>query len=146
MAQLRGHELMGYELIDHTADIGIRVTEKSVEELFKTAAIAMFEQIADISNLTGTVTKDIHVKGMDLADLLINWLRELLWCWSIDSQLVSHVTITEITAYEVRGNISWDPFDPERHEILKDIKAVTYHGAAVEQTHAGWQATVIFDV
>ena len=31
-------------------------------------------------------------------------------------------------------------------EILKDIKAVTYHGASVEQTDDNWQATIIFDV
>jgi SHS2 domain-containing protein len=139
-------QLMGYELIDHTADIGIRITEQSVRDLFETAGLAMFEQIADIPGATGALKKEIHVKGMDLADLLINWLRELLWCWTIDNQLIFRIIITEIDDHHLRATVNCDPFNPDVYEILKDIKAVTYHGASVEQTDAGWQATVIFDV
>jgi len=46
----------------------------------------------------------------------------------------------------VRAEFTYDEFNPKMHEILKDIKAVTYHGASVEQTAEGWQATIIFDV
>jgi SHS2 domain-containing protein len=139
-------QLMAYELIDHTADMGIRIAEPSIRDLFETAGLAMFEQITDISRVTGTITREIHAKGMDLPDLLINWLRELLWCWTIDNHLPGRIMIHEIDDHHVRAKISCDPFHPGRHEILKDIKAVTYHGAAVEQTGTGWQATVIFDV
>jgi SHS2 domain-containing protein len=137
---------MAYELIDHTADIGIRVTGKTMRDLFETAALAMFEQISDPSELVGTHTKDIHVKGIDPSDLLINWLRELLWCWTIDNCLVSGVFINEMNNDHLSARISYDEFNPQSHEILKDIKAVTYHGANVEETDKGWQATIIFDV
>ena len=137
---------MAYELIDHTADIGICVTESTVKDLFEISAIAMFEQIADISKLSGMHTKEIHVKGIDQTDLLINWLRELLWCWTIDNCLVREITISNISNNYLSAKISYDEFDSRPHEILKDIKAVTYHGASVEHTDAGWQATIIFDV
>ena len=139
-------QLMAYELLDHTADIGIRVTETSIRDLFETAGLAMLHQITDLSTLTGTETKKIHVKGMDQADLLINWLRELLWCWTIDNVIVSKVHITEIDSRHLRAVILCDPYNPKIHEILKDIKAVTYHGVSVAQTAAGWTASVIFDV
>lgn len=139
-------QLMPYEFIDHTADIGIRVTEKSIENLFHAAAQAMYDQIIDRSKLEGVHTKDIHVSGMDPSDLLINWLRELLWCWTIDNCLIKQIVITEIHDKHIRAKLSYDEFDPETHEILKDVKAVTYHGASVDQTHDGWQATIIFDV
>jgi SHS2 domain-containing protein len=137
---------MTYELIDHTADIGICVTENTVKDLFEISALAMFEQISDPSKLVGTHTKDIHVKGIDRPDLLINWLREILWYWTIDNCLVSGVAINDMNNDHLSAKISYDEFDPQTHEILKDIKAVTYHGASVEQTDAGWQATIIFDV
>lgn len=139
-------QLMAYELIDHTADIGIRVNEPTIKDLFQTAAHAMYDQITDRSKLTGTFTKDIHVNGMDRPDLLINWLRELLWVWTIDNCLVKQITITEISDNHVRADCSYDDFLPETHDILKDVKAVTYHGASVEQTDTGWEATIIFDV
>ncbi len=137
---------MAYELIDHTADIGICVTESTVKDLFEISALAMFEQIADTTNLAGSHTKDIHVKGIDRPDLLINWLRELLWCWTIDNCLVSRVVINDMDNDHLSARIAYDEFDPQTHEILKDIKAVTYHGVSVDQTDAGWQATIIFDV
>ncbi len=137
---------MAYELIDHTADIGICVTETSIKGLFEISALAMFEQIADTSKLKGTHTKGIHVKGIDRPDLLINWLRELLWCWTIDNCLVREITINKISKNHLSANITYDEFDPEKHEILKDIKAVTYHGASVEEVDQCWQATIIFDV
>jgi protein archease len=137
---------MAYELIDHTADIGIRVTEPTIKALFQTAALAMFKQITDTSKLSGTHTKEIHVKGIDQSDLLINWLRELLWCWTIDNCLVREITINSINNDHLSATISYDEFNPKTHEILKDIKAVTYHGASVDLTDDGWQATIIFDV
>ncbi len=137
---------MAYELIDHTADIGIRVTGKTINDLFEISALAMFEQITDTTNLVGSHTKDIHVKGIDRPDLLINWLRELLWCWTIDNCLIKQVVIKELHDDHLTAKLSYDGFDPKTHEILKDIKAVTYHGISVDQTDEGWQATIIFDV
>ncbi|MDA3895407.1 MAG: archease [Desulfobacteraceae bacterium] len=137
---------MSYELIDHTADIGICITEASIKGLFEISALAMFEQIADTTNLVGSHTKEIHVKGIDRTDLLINWLRELLCCWTIDNCLVREITIITINNNHLSANITYDEFELKTHEILKDIKAVTYHGASVEEVDNGWQATIIFDV
>jgi len=137
---------MTYELIDHTADVGICVTESTVKGLFATAAYGMFEQITEPEKLNGTHTKEIHVKGIDRPDLLINWLRELLWCWTIDNCLISELDITDMEYDHLSAKISYDEFDPKTHEILKDIKAVTYHGISVDQTDDGWMATIIFDV
>jgi len=39
-----------------------------------------------------------------------------------------------------------ETYDPARHRIKQEIKAVTYHQAAVEKTAAGWRARVVFDV
>ena len=46
----------------------------------------------------------------------------------------------------VRAEYTYDEFDPQQHEILKDVKAVTYHGISVDRTDTGWEATIIFDV
>ena len=94
---------MAYELIDHTADIGIRINESTITDLFETTAYAMFEQITDTSRLNGTHTKNIRVKGIDRPDLLINWLRELLWCWTIDNCLVREIAINSINMHSHRG-------------------------------------------
>jgi SHS2 domain-containing protein len=36
--------------------------------------------------------------------------------------------------------------DKGRHEILREIKAVTYHQISVERKDGGWEAQIIFDI
>ncbi|MGZ3608142.1 MAG: archease [Syntrophales bacterium] len=39
-----------------------------------------------------------------------------------------------------------EPFDPAKHTINTEIKAVTYHQAAVKEAQGMWTGRVIFDV
>ena len=137
---------MPYELVDHTADIGIRVRGQTLRDLFRTAGQAMFEQITDTAKVHGTRTQEIHVTGMDRSDLLVNWLRELLCCWTIDNGLIREIHIIDLLEDQIRAKYTYDAFDSHTHEILHDIKAVTYYGVSVDPTDDGWEATVIFDV
>ena len=43
---------------------------------------------------------------------------------------------------EVMGEV----YDPARHELYREFKAVTYHDLRVEKTGGIWRARVIFDV
>ncbi len=137
---------MPYELIDHTADIGIAVTADSMEALFETAAHAMFEQITDIRTLSGSMKTRLTITGIDREDLMINWLRELLFLWNGREYLLKQARMEKITDTGLTARVWYDSFDRQTHEILTDIKAVTYHGIRVEKTDAGWKATIIFDV
>lgn len=137
---------MPYEIIDHTADLGIRVTAADVKELFKTAGHAMFEQITDLSTVRENRIKRVEVTGVDIADLMINWLRALFSIWTLEYGLAARFSIRKLTGRELQSHVFYDIFDPKRHEIKTDIKAVTYSGISVEQTTAGWEATVIFDI
>ena len=137
---------MPYTLIDHTADIGICVTGETLADLFAEAGRAMFDQITDTARLSGAHHRQIAVTGIDRPDLLVNFLRELLSLWTIDACLVKNVWIRYINDERLTADINFDEYRPETHEILKDIKAVTYHGISVDETDAGWRATIIFDV
>ncbi len=140
--------MIPYLLIDHTADIGIHATGTDLSDLFTTAAEAMFDQITDRARLTGRQKKRLDINGMDRHDLLINWLREVLEIWTIDGCLMRDVAITEMDETHICAVARYDVYDPETHEIAKDIKAVTYSGVSVDllPDGRGWEATVIFDV
>ncbi|MFW6080870.1 MAG: archease [Desulfosalsimonas sp.] len=137
---------MPYEVIDHTADTGIRVWAGSQQQLFTEAARAMFELITDTGIISFTETRDLHIEGLDLTDLLINWLRELLFLWSADQLIVLSTRIVDMTENTVSAKAFAEPFDPEKHVVYTDIKAVTYHGADAGPAGDGWEASVIFDV
>ena len=135
-----------YTLLDHTADLMIRVTGPDLADLFKNAGLALFDLIFDSDTLTTDEIIEVQVNGDDPADLMVNYLRELLYLWTGKEKLVNLVDIVHISDTAVSARVSTDRYQPEHHEMLHEIKAVTYHQIDVSQTKSGWQATVVFDV
>ncbi len=137
---------MGYELIDHTADIGIRVCGADARELFATAGCALFDQVTERAALGGGETIALEVEGADWPDLMVNWLRELLFLWSGSGMLVKEIEVAAVSETRVSARLKGERYDPGRHVVKTEIKAVTYHRIAVAAGPTGWEATVIFDI
>jgi len=135
-----------YRVIDHPADVGIEVPGDSREEVLARAALALFDILAERDGIRDTATRTVRAEGQDPADLLVNFLRECLALYTGEGFLIRTARVrlaggTTLTA-EVRG----EPYDPGRHRIRTEIKAVTWHGASLEETAEGWTGRVIFDV
>jgi SHS2 domain-containing protein len=137
---------MKYRLIDHTADFGVHVFGTNPKDLFANAALAMFNQITDTDALKGTGTYHLDITGADWPDLMVNWLRELLFLWTGKEMLIKKVDILSIAEDKLSAKARFDLFVLNRHEIKNEIKAVTYHQIQVESGPAGWEAKIIFDV
>ncbi len=137
---------MGYRIFDHTADLGVEVTGATLEELYAGAALALFDLLTDLSSVRAGVAREIVVSGDEPADLLVNFLREILYAWNGDRFLMKACRIQEVSPRRLKALLRGEPFDPSRHRIQQEIKAVTYHQASVEKTGDGWVARVVFDV
>ena len=137
---------MPYTVIDHTADTGVRVRAEDLPGLFAEAARAMFEQITETRDVSADHVETVAVDGIDRTDLLINWLRELLFLFAGKGLLIKDVRIDAIDDGYVAGQAAGEPYDPQKHDIETEIKAVTYYGAEVEPVPEGWTATIIFDI
>lgn len=137
---------MDYRIFDHTADLGVEVTGATLEELYAGAAFALFDLLTDLSSVRAGVARAIVVSGEDPADLLVNFLREILYAWNGDRFLMKACRIQEVSPRRLKALLRGEPFDPSRHRIQQEIKAVTYHQASVEKTGDGWMARVVFDV
>ena len=137
---------MKYEMIDHTADLGIHVFGADAKDLFANAAFALFDLITDINALKGLNEHEVHITGDDWPDTMVNWLRELLYLWTCKKMLVKIVNISYLTEHELTAKVNFDPYDPDHHEIKNEIKAVTYHQIQVEKGLLGWESKIIFDV
>lgn len=132
--------------IDHTADSGVEVYGPSPARLFENAALALFEEIIDTTALQGAQKADLTIDGTDWPDLLVNWLRELLYFWNGKETLVKAAEVLSISETRLSARIACDQYDPGQHTIKNEIKAVTYHRVCVVEGPWGWKATVIFDV
>lgn len=136
-----------YRLTDHTADLGMEIFGENPADLFANAARALFaELLPGLGSVPPCHVHHIEVTGADQADLMVNWLRELLYLFNGEGQVLSHLEIRELTETGLRAEVGTGDFLPERHEVGQEIKAVTYHQIQVAPEGDGWRALVVFDV
>lgn len=140
--------MLHYKLFDHTADIGVEITGRTRKALFVNAAAALFDVMIENKNGSGAATqhRKLKVEGTDVTDLLINFLREVLYLFNGDGYVVHRCEITEIGSKKLTVRLVMEPFSKRVHRIKTEIKAVTYSGLTVEKVKSGWKARVIFDV
>lgn len=137
-----------YKFFDHTADIGVEVTGRSRKEIFANAVQALFDVMIEIKTGREEARKQkkITVEGTDVADLLINFLRELLYLFNGEKFVTVSCVIMKFTKKELQARLTGESYNRKRHLIKTEIKAVTYSGLTVEKIKTGWRARIIFDV
>ena len=138
--------MKSYEPIDHTADVGVRAYGKTLEELFRNAAIGMFDIIADLETVGTTESKHLQLKAETLEDLYLNWHQELLFRSSVDRLVFKEFVFDHLSEKDLSATARGEPFDPDKQSLKKEVKAVTYHELKVRKTKEGWVGEIIFDI
>ena len=137
---------MQYTLIDHTADFGIHVFGKDEKQLFEHAALAMFESIIEAGNTGACPQRLVSVVGNDWPDLMVNWLREMLYLWTGQEKILQSIVVEDLTERCISARVSLEPFHKDQHKIVNEIKAVTYHQIQAGPVGDHWEAKIIFDI
>jgi SHS2 domain-containing protein len=135
-----------YEIIEHTADIGIRVKAGDLKELFNLSALAMFDIIAEKSDAKQNLPVKIKIeqRADNLDELFVNWLNELLSLSAIKELIFFDFQIKKINKNFLRAVVFGR--SSEVYKVNVEIKAATYHELKIEEDASGWKAEVIFDV
>ncbi len=138
--------------IDHTGDIGIRVTADSLPHLFERAAAGTFYVLTDVSAVRAEDQTQITVEGRDREALMVRWLSALNYRHTVDRRLFCAFNVDAIAEAEaedtltLKGTARGEPIDAERHTVYTEIKAITFHGMDVRKTDTEWTVQVIFDM
>jgi len=135
-----------FTFLDHTADMGIRVTAPTLGGLFENAAQSLMQIMIKQRPAAKTSILRLSVSGEDLSDLMVRWLGEILYLLQGESKVVMDIDIDSITETRLEGTLLVDPFNPKQHVVITEIKAVTYHQIEVGRRGYGWEATVVFDL
>jgi SHS2 domain-containing protein len=136
--------------IDHTGDIGIRVTAPSLTQLFERAALGTFRVLTDLTAVQASEETHVAVDGHDLEALMVRWLSELNYRHTVDGVLFGTFSVESIQETDegltLTATASGEPIDPARHTVYTEIKAITFHGMNIRETDDGWTVQVIFDM
>lgn len=135
-----------YRQFYHTADLGIEVFGGTAGGLFTNAAFAIFDLLTDLECVEPRETRRITVEGLDRDDLLVNFLRESLYLFNGERWLAKQFTILEFGDNRLVAEAKGEPFDPGKHPVKTELKAVTYHQLGIRKTSEGFTTKVVFDV
>ena len=95
-----------YEILEHTADIGIAAYGKNKREIFINAAKGMFEIIAgENKNLKDNFYGKIKLEADDLEGLLFAWLNELLYIGETKLVILNKFEIKNLSHNKKGGNL-----------------------------------------
>lgn len=137
---------MKYKILEHKADIKIKVFGGSLEELFKNAAGAMAQILsAEAAKSEFKIQNSkckIKVESLNKEVLLADFLNEILGQSQINKSIYNVFNL-KLQDSKLEAEISGYPI--ERFD--EDIKAVTYYDLSIRETQKGiWEATILFDV
>lgn len=139
-----------FEILEHTADIGLRIRGKSLEELFLNAAAGLFFLIAgeDRPASAGKAPETkMKFSEEKTEQLFLKWLRELLFYFSAKRYILDSIRFEELNEKSLRASAGGWIFDPARDEQHYEVKAVTYHQFKFEKKKDGsFEAEMILDI
>lgn len=135
-----------YETFEHTADLGLRVASPTLQGVFVDAARGMFSMIVpELSTVECRVTVPVTLKADQIDFLLFDWLNELLFLFDARRLLLSEFEVT-IDETGLTALVHGEAYDPVRHVLEHEVKAITYHGLILAEAESGWNAELIVDI
>ena len=135
-----------FEILDHTADIGVIVYGENLAALFENAGEAFFHLITDLRKVKRRIEKRIDIGGESLDRLMVDWLSELLYLHDVGGLLFKEFSVESVGKDGLKAIVKGEPFEEGVHVIKTEMKAVTYHQIEVRQERRRWRAQVIFDL
>jgi SHS2 domain-containing protein len=134
-----------WKFLEHTADIRLEIYGNTLEELFSNAAEGFTNLVVPGANIKSSIELEIDLEADSLDELLVNWLRELLFQYETKGFVVKDLLISKLTGNNINALVKGGIRSPEDEEDI-EIKGVTYHGLSVEKTERGYAARILFDI
>ncbi len=134
-----------FEILEHTADIGIMAYGQDLKETFANAAKGVFSIIADLKRVRAESKREVTVEAADIESLLVAWLNELVFLFDTQQFLGKKFEITELEPKHLKAIVFGEKVDTNRHRIKTGIKATTYHRLEIKYNGL-YHARVYFDI
>lgn len=135
-----------WEHFEHDADIGLRATGSSREDLFEAMAEALTGLVTDPEKVQPSEAVSIECEAPDDALLLTDWLNALIYEMATRRMLFGDWEVT-INDHVLQAVARGERVDRARHEPVVEVKGATYTSLSVTRDSKGtWHGQCIVDV
>jgi SHS2 domain-containing protein len=157
-----------YSELEHPSDLFLEIHGRDLRELFENGLFAFYDQVAQIEGFGTRRELTLSVREPGLDEALRSLLSEALYCYDTEGFVAAggEVNVERRPATEaamtgeagtgpagpaaeewsLQARLWGDNADRERHTLLREVKAVTYHLLTVIESGEGWKATVLLDI
>jgi len=133
-----------FQLIEHTADIGLIAYGRSLAEAFANAAYGLFSIIAELKTVKETESRHLELNEDDAEALLFEWLNRLIYLFDVEMLLFKRFEIRDFDGHRLKATCYGEKYDPSRHQLKTGVKSATYHLLKVDREKN--QVQLIFDI
>jgi SHS2 domain-containing protein len=133
-----------FDIIEHTADIGIKAYGQTLAEAFENAAFGLFSIITDLRKVRKLEQCAVDLQTDSPEDLLYQWLNHLIYLFDAEQMLFKQCVIREFEGTKLKAVCYGERADIARHKMKTGVKAATYHQLNVDSKNN--QVEVIFDI
>ena len=154
MNKTSSHHKKTFEVIEHTADLKVRVYGKTKSELFVHALQAMFQCMGPKSDLCRKendqlvcdqlpVSREVGVNSTDVTVLLVDFLSDALYLSDVHDEAYLDAQILQLNDIFVQATLKGVSVTGFTET---EIKAVTYHDMHLQLVGGLWQVDIVFDI
>ena len=168
-----GRRAQAYSELEHPSDLFLEIHGRDLPQLFENSLFAFYDQVAQIEGFGARRELTLCVREPGLDEALRSLLSEALYRYDTEGFVAAGGEVAvekhphagaarpgEARTGEARtgpagpaaeewsllARLWGDNADRERHTLLREVKAVTYHQLAVSESGDGWKATVLLDI
>ena len=134
-----------FEILDHTADVGIIAYGADLKQAFANAARALFSLITELDDVEEVLHQDIKINASDVESLLVAWLNELVYRFDTEGVLFKRFDIIQLDETYLKAKGYGEKADSSKHSLKTGVKGATYHMLKVDKTD-GFRVQVLFDI
>ena len=135
-----------FEILEHPADIGLRVFGRTLRDLFVNAGHGLVAIALEPQDDGPAESIALTARGSDRESLLVNWLSEILFFMDAEGWVFREFRVQKLGDNAIEGEGLGERRDPALYPRTVAVKAVTYHQLSVRETGEGWEAVVYFDI
>ncbi len=139
-------EKVKYRLLEHTADIRVRIQARSLKELFQNALYALSDQLVVAPSIRKKISRKVAVRAENKELLLVRFLQEMLFLFDAKRFVSRRFEFEQFEGKKIKGRVWGERLSSERHHPKTEIKAVTYHGLKIGKNKRRWFVEMVFDV
>ena len=133
-----------FEIIEHTADIGLIAYGDDLAGAFASAGLGMFSIVTDLHKIKNTSSITVTLSESGYEDLLFEWLNRLIYHFDVEGWIFKEFLPLEFTPYRLKFVCFGEKLNPARHRVKTGIKSATYHLLEVDESNS--RVKVIFDI